>query len=325
MAKKDLQKQNLDKTSETKPVANKGKKRNAIITYSLIAVTAIGLGVTTGVIVKRTTSQVVTDYGEFNPENFQADSKELLRRYNMNANASFTPSELVNIGLEKYRQEKYSYSIGVGAANTILKQEIRNAQIRNDNEYFEESISTSSMVKLANRSRQNLEKDGIDHYVGKAVSAEVGEYPDNPNKYTNDEYKAKLGRTLDRMFIYIISDDSVIKDNCTTTKRSDGYTEVFLDLHPDISTYFYKIQMKEISNLDNMPTFTSLKHTYIFDKDMNLKYLRVNEVYKATMGMTVEINNLIDYYYHPGEKLEIPNNNQPINYSIEGEYDYGKN
>lgn len=243
----------------------------------------------------------------------------------MNANASFTPSELVNIGLEKYRQEKYSYSIGVGAANTILKQEIRNAQIRNDNEYFEESISTSSMVKLANRSRQNLEKDGIDHYVGKAVSAEVGEYPDNPNKYTNDEYKAKLGRTLDRMFIYIISDDSVIKDNCTTTKRSDGYVEVFLDLHPDISTYFYKIQMKEISNLDNMPTFTSLKHTYIFDKDMNLKYLRVNEVYKATMGMTVEINNLIDYYYHPGEKLEIPNNNQPINYSIEGEYDYGKN
>ena len=80
--------------------------------------------------------------------------------------------------------------------------------------------------------------------------------------------------------------------------------------------------MKEISSLDKLPSFKYLTHTYIFDKDMTLKYCKVEEQYQASMKVTASIHNTIEYYYHANEAINIPKQDEKIDYSIEGENHY---
>ena len=165
-------------------------KKKTIIIYSSIVLGALVLGVVGGFVIKRATGQVIVDYGDFNPDDYKADASSLLSSYNANPKKSFTPAELVNIGLEKYRRCENSYSLGVGNAETIVTQTIRNAQIKNYDIYFEESISRSSFVPLANRSIQEGMTNGIKLNKGKAESTDVGSYvEDDFVSYSLDEYK----------------------------------------------------------------------------------------------------------------------------------------
>ena len=49
---------------------------------------------------------------------------------------------------------------------------------------------------------------------------------------------------------------------------------------------------------------------------------KVDEKYQASMGVTATIHNTIDYYYHANESIDIPKENETIDYSIEGENHY---
>ena len=83
--------------------------------------------------------------------------------------------------------------------------------------------------------------------------------------------------------------------------------------------------MKTISNLNGLPTFEYLRHTYIFDSDMMLKYCHVDEKYQASMmSITANIHNDIKYYYHANEFLKIPSVDENIDYSLKGEVEYEK-
>lgn len=297
---------------------SKGKK--ALIQYSIIAVCAVGLGVGGGVILKKKLGPVETDYSGFDSSSFQADAKALLKEYEKNPNQDFTPAELVNIGLEKYRQFENSYSIGVGQASTIVNQQVRNFQIKNGNTYYEEQISKSSMVSLANRVIGNEEKATI--YKGKAKEIELPEYSGDSQDMNSEDYKATWGKTLPEMFIYIISNDTVDTDKSTITKK-DGKIFVNLELDPEIASYNYKIQMKTLSDLSSLPTFEYLRHTYVFESDMTLIHSYLNEKYVATMsGINATIVNTLHYYYHANAYMKIPEINEILSYSVEGETTY---
>ena len=300
---------------------NKGSKRTAIITYTIIATTALSVGIASGIILKHTIGQTTIDYEGFNPEEFRMDSKKLLNEYNKNPRKNFSPAELINIGLEKYRECENSFSFGIGAAQTVVNQTVRNAQIKNGNRYFEESISKSSMVSIANRVIQV--DHSIDLYKGKAVESDVGQYKDNKVSYVDTDYKTNWGKTLDEMFIYLISNETVL-DEGSDIKRKDETIEVTVNLNPDVATYYYKIQMKTISSLDSLPTFKSVKHVYTFDNDMNLLTCTVDENYAASMGIKANIHNVIDYYYFANEYLKIPELDEEIDYSYKGELNYEK-
>ena len=296
------------------------KGKIALIQYSLIAVCAVGLGVGGGIILKKKLGPTEVDYSGFDSNSFAADAKALLREYEKDPNQDFTPAELVNIGLEKYRQCENSYSIGVGQASTIVNQQVRNFQIKNGNTYYEEQISKSSMVSLANRVVASEESATI--YKGKAIEVEVPEYDGNAETQSSDEFKANWGKTLPEVFIYIISNDTVDTEKSAVTKK-DGKIYINLELDPEIASYNYKIQMKTISNLSSLPTFEYLRHTYVFDNDMTLLQSKLDEKYVATMsGINATIVNDIRYYYHANEYIKIPEINEILNYSVEGEITY---
>ena len=307
----------MQKTKEKKHLS-KGKK--ALIQYSIIGVCAITVGVTTGVVLKKKFGPVETDYTGFDPETFKMDSKALVREYEKNKNKDFTPAELVNIGLEKYRSCENSYSIGVGLADTIVKQTIRNFQIKNNDKYFEEQISKSSMVSLANRAYQTGED--IKFYKGKAKDAEISEYSDSAKPYSSTDFKEMWGKTLPEGFIYLICNESVLNEGTSISKK-DGKIKIELHLDTEISTYFYKTQMVSMSGLSGLPSFEYVNQTYTFDSDMNLLHTKIEEKYQASMsGVTATIVNKLDYYYHANEYIKIPEVNEGLNYSIEGEPNY---
>ena len=304
-------------TSTETPKTRKINLKTVLI-YTITGTLLIASGVVTGIILKRQFGTTEIDYSGFNPENYRMDSAELLKQYQKNPNKNFTPAELVNIGLEKYRQCENCYSIGIGTASTIVNQTIRNAQIKVGDHYFEESISYSKMVNVANRVDQVGEDHDISLNKGKANSSDDVTYKSEVTTFKAEDYKKAWGKTLDEMFIYIISNETVIADQSKIEKSNDEI-KVTLTLDTIISPYYYKLQMREISKLDSLPTFQSLKQEYTFTKDMDLKMCFVDEKYKAQMGVVADIHNTITYYYHPNEVMSIPKENETIDYSIEGE------
>ena len=295
-----------------------------LLTYILTIGIAAAAGAGTGVVLKRTIGPIDEQYPPgFDPKNYEADIDSIMSKYSalsdktINGVRSFSDSDVVNIALEKYRKLDYCYSIGIGNAYTIITQTIRNAQIKNGDQYFEEQISYSNMVNVAKRSLQNGKGGEIQLYNGNASGTEKVSYPNSPSStYTSSKYKNYLGKTLDEMFIYIISDKTTL-DSSRTTKGDDVIIK--LELNPNLSTFYYKTQMKNISGLSNLPPFDEVKLTYTLTKDLDLKHLSVDETYTATkegIPVPAETHNVIENYYYPNEVKAIPSSNEYIDYKI---------
>lgn len=291
-----------------------------ILTIGIAAVTGAG----TGIILKRTIGPVDEVYPPgFDPREFSPNITEIMNRYNalsdksINGMRNFSDSEVINVVLQKYKTLENSFSIGIGDAHTIIKQTIRSAQIKNGTNYFEEQISYSDMVNVAKRSLQSGEDGEVELYNGSASGPEKASYPASPTKtYSHKDYKNYLGKTLDEMFIYIISDKTTLDSKRSTV--GDVVT-MTLELNPNLSTYYYKTQMKNISGLSNLPPFEEVKLTYTFSKDLELKNLSVDETYTATkegIPVPAKTHNIINYYYYPNVVKTIPSSSESINYVI---------
>lgn len=292
------------------------KVKPAFIYISIVG-TALVVGTAGGIVAKRVMGgENIVYEGDATSITFDIDTAydKYLNYHGNDLAKDFTPAELVNIGLEKYRRCENSYSITTGIASTMVTQTIRNYQIKNGDRYFEESISMSSMVKLANRMYQEGKDGNIMLYKGSAVNEELGSYSANGEEFEQADYKNYLGKTLNEMFIYIITDATILNSEISD---ENGY-EIKLQLDTDMSVIFYQYQMKNISNLDKYPKFSSVNLTFTFNKDLELQHLYTDETYQATMGVTVDIHNMLDTYYYPNTELKIPEINEPTDYSLIG-------
>lgn len=296
-----------------------------LLTYILTIGIAAVAGGGTGVVLKRTVGPIDEMYPPgFDPKEFSPNVSEIMSRYNaltdktMNGLRTWSNADVINVVLEKYRNLEYCYSLGFGNAYTIITQSIRNAQIKNGNEYFEEQISYSDLVNVAKRSLQTGKGGDIALYNGKASGAEKASYPNSPSTtYSASKYKKTLGKTLDEMFIYIISEKTVLDSK--RTNSGDEY-KITIDLNPNLGTYYYKYQMKNISGLSNLPPFSEVKLTYTFDKDLMLSHLSVDETFTATAEVALvpaKTHNVIENYYYPNVNKSIPSSSEPITYVIQ--------
>lgn len=294
-----------------------------LLSYLLIIGIAGVAGASTGVILKRTMGPVEEMYPPgFSPDLYRDDTEKLYNDYmESHSIQGLTNSDIVNIALEKYKRCDNCYSLGIGVANTMgIGQTIRNAQIKVGNEYFEESISYSSMVKLADRANQHGKDGYVDYYHSQdsqVSGAETASYPAVPTARTKIDYKSTFGKSLDEMFIYIISNQTVVS---STRNEVGGDYRIVLELDYSISTYYYKIQMQNISGLSSLPPFSKVKQTYTISKDLTLKHAYMEETYvatKASIPVPASVNATIDYYYYADEEIQIPQYNEMINYNVQ--------
>ena len=301
-----------------------------LLSYLLIIGICGVAGVGTGVVLKRTIGPIEEMYPEgFNPDNYKTDMTTLMANYDKLANKTysgvssssnpkFSDSDVINIVLEKYRNNENNYSLGIGIADAgVTKQTIRNAQIKRGDTYFEEQISFSNMVTVAKRSIQTGKDGNVEFYDGTATGAETASYNSGPTQvFTKAGYKSYLGKSLDEMFIYIISDMTTSKSS-VSKKGSD--VELSIELNPNISTFYYKYQMLNISGLENLPSFVNINLTYTFSNDLELKKLSVDETFTATkFGIAAKTRNTVTYYYYPNNaSREIPKSHEAVDYTIQ--------
>ena len=303
----------------------KPKTKKRLITYSIIIGGCIALGGASGIIAKRAFGPIDVDDSSFNPALFAADINSIYSRYESYSGTdyhkSFTASELVNIALEKYRRCENSFSMGYGAPVAMgVAQQIRSAQIKNGDSYFEESASRG-VVGMAVRAFQEGKDGSVKYHMQSdknyvSENAERASYPANPVELTHEDYKAKWGKTLDEMFIYIISNKTVLSSDVEVNK--DNYV-ITLNLNPDTSTYYYKSQMVTISGLSSRPPFKQEKLTYTLSKELDLQALKAEEIYTATMAsipMPATVNATLHYKYFPNQYYKIPELTESLDYSL---------
>ena len=303
------------------------KMKKLLLTYILTIGICAAAGISTGIILKKTIGPIDEMYPPgFDPKEFSPDIEAIMKKYDglsdksANGVKSFSDAEVVNVSLWKFRNCDNCYCYSIGDAKTIVTQTIRNAQIKNGDEYYEDQISYSSMVALAKRSYQHGKDEAatIDVHDGTPSNSETATFPSSPTKtYGTKEYKDYLGKTLDEMFIYVISDKTTI-DSSRTTKGDD--VVIKLNLNPNLSTFYYKTQMLNLSGLSNLPPFEEVKLTYtLSSQDLTLKHLSIDETFTATkegIPVPAKTNNVIEIYYHANEYLKIPSPNELFDFSI---------
>ncbi|MDY2913691.1 MAG: hypothetical protein SOV58_03570 [Candidatus Enteromonas sp.] len=200
--------------------------------------------------------------------------------------AHMKPFEMVYVAYERYRQNEYAYAEGVGTSKAmgLVDQAIQSRNIKNGEEYFEESNSFSSFVALYNRMYQKGET--TTKYWGKSSNYGVN----SPVDVTNEEYASSMGRKVSEPLIYLISDktdSSVDRSGRGLTKVSKdelGNIQVEFEADPKTSTLRYIHQMKTISDLKDFPNFEYVHLQWSFTKDLDLRYFKSYEKYHATLS-----------------------------------------
>ncbi len=298
----------------------------AVVLYSIIGASALAVGASGGIIYKRCFVAPSEKIVGFDPDNCKPNADELIANVEKVGNPKqvvqkFRPYEVATYSFEKYKRAEYSVSVCSGLAKTIIDQEIRSAQVKHGSTFFEEQISKSSMVGIAKRMVQEG-YDDVDVKVYNETSKDDviingdeihSKFKSTPEIYTQEKYKEAWGRTLPDMAIHLIGENTV--DNEKLENVDDGY-KITLELQPQKGAYNYRYQMKTISGLDDLPTFKYLTLTYRLNENLEIVSMNEKCSYHAMMGVSVDIENNIDYYYFAGRNYKIPDITEEFDYSI---------
>ena len=283
------------------------QKTNHIIVTSVICSLALATGAGLGLFFGMKYLKPEQNYN-FSAEALEDDSSLLMKKYE-NAKgdyANFKGYELVNISLNKYDQTTNHYCKTDGYVEaTGVTQTIKGTTIRNENSYFNESISASALVQVAKRFYQDT-ADEIDVYVGSSIkNGSTAKWDANPEKeFTASEYEEAYGKQLSRSSIYVISSKTVLNSSYTIDENNNYIVEMSLD--PTLSVIRYVKQMKELSGLERYPTFSSVEMTFTLDENLNLISRQVHEQYEVFKLGFHQSDSYINDYYYPDATLSIP-------------------
>ena len=293
----------------------KKKKRNNIIITCLGVIASIAIGGIGGYFIAIELSPKGFDYSKLNQNEYEDDVVSIYNNYLSNPldPLSYSPNDLVNIALYKYSLETYTESdVNASAVSLGVTQKTFGKSIKNNNQFFNESISQSSFVKVAKRFYEN--KDTVSIYNGEINNDNEGvsgNYKDK-NDYTINEYIDTWGKDLSRPVIYNISSKTTL-DTSFINKTDNGYL-VSLDLDPITSVIRYVKQMVQMSSLDTAPQFENVHIEFSLDNELNLVEMNVQESYYVwVVGKNFTKATLNEKFYIL-EETNIPEFNEKIYY-----------
>ncbi len=316
----------------------RAKRYKSLLPYVCVLIPCVALGVFGGVFMKKLfSSEEGTDYSSIDTQKLYPDYAKIGNEYKKAASLgddftkTLTPTKMAASAFYLIQNETHVYSQGIGAAGAMgVTQNIRSTTIQDGDKYFEESLSLSSFVNIADRMYQvpNGDDCSITMHLGKTKgSVEIGEYDENGTEYTGEGYIAHMGRLLSTPTSYIVSDKTVLTTEKTgnmygTTsakKNSDGTYTVEIELNPTLGVSAYVVQMQTISDLVNKPSFFYCHLTFELDEDLNLLSLYSHEKYHAVvkqMGMKVnsDVVGEMRVTYERGGDYKIPSLNEPCKY-----------
>src|SRR5574344_659426 len=300
---------------EKKPIS---KKASIIITCCCAGAACIagaGVGIYYGL------KNVNIDYSNINVKDLEDDTGSLYNgfkktAYTDNYENKYKPHELVNIGIEQLKDSENSYSLVNGNVNAAgVDQAIKSINIHKGNERFSESLSYSSLVKIAKRFYEHDDTSQTEYYDGSIGTFGKTTTYDEGSKitYTLDEYEDTWGKTLRVPIIYTISSKTSL-DTSVVTRDGENYI-VSLDLNPTLSAIRYSKQMVIMSGLGKTPVFSKINVLVTLDKNLQLLDTVAIEKYTVNkFGMNFDSSGVVEeQFYH--EEKDIPTLSESIVYT----------
>lgn len=288
------------------------KTKNIIITSS-VCVVALTTGISLGLVFGMEYLGPRVNYGDYNVLSLEDDNAKLYREYqkiNDGDYSRFEPYEMANIAIYGYQNSEYHYSYSSGVANaSLVKQNIYATSIRNGDEYFTESISSSSLVNVAKRFYQD--NSGVTTYTG-SVEGKGAKWKEGTKEVSSfEEFENQWGKVPSRSCIYIISSKTVLDSN--VEKTEDGYI-VDVSLDPVKSVIRYVRQMVSMSDLSREPSFKTVDLRFVLDNQLNLKEMTSHEIYDVYKFGTHTTDSTINEYFFIDDGYKIPDLNTNCDY-----------
>lgn len=310
------------KEIESNPVKRNIRKpsKTESVVISILLVTGIGVGTGAGIFFGNSyfASKNGIDYSSMSIQDFEDDVSALMKKYDSTSTSDYTtkfePYELASIGLAKVKAHDYVMQQSFGQVNAMgVKQVVRSASIKENDKYFLENLSSSSLVSVAKRFYQS--GDEIKTFDGSKAEVEKATWSADPLSILSIvEHEEKWGRDIARPSIYIVSSKTTLPTS-TAEKTSTGYS-VSLDLHPVFSVLRYVKQMTEISGVE-APNFKTINIVYTLDERLNLIKTTVTETYSVVMVVKAESEASLEEYFTYDQHVAIPDLNTDITYSKE--------
>lgn len=328
-------KSNFNKESnDNKKKERIGKKNKKKITGMIVPSLFVVLGICVGVYFGRNyfepkfdPSKVnVSELVEKTNEEYYNDYQKLLKKYNndltsvdFSSSKELTPSDIVNIAFAKFSSYEYSYTVSFGKVNAagMVNSTIRNAFVKRENNFMNESLSKGKgpLGSFATKAKRFYQyQDGsVKIYTGSKIQTESAEYLENSlDKDVNNVelLRNAIGRDYSCPTAYIISNKTCLSSSLQL--NTEQYI-IDLDLDPSLAATKYVYQMNYISGV-GFPTFSMINLSFILKKDLTILKVITNEKYRAMGQDTV---GFLEEYFHPGIEKNILDINENFNY--EGE------
>ena len=228
--------------------------------------------------------------------------------------------EIYNFYLDldnKYKSKNY-YSVTSGTANALggmYSQTILGYKLKNDDDIFFTTITTSAFVKSAESRFHNLSNDS--YKIGKGNDPKSnGKYGsvskwEEMKDYSKENYLSTIGHTMEGLTNFTINESNLEKSftKAKTYKENDMYVYSYSvsftdsDKYEDVSKG-YKIEMNHMSNM-GLPTFSKLEFNIYLDstKENIIKITNHEEYQTGGFGITSDMTN---EYYTFNSLSEVP-------------------
>ncbi len=295
----------------------KSFNKSSFLIFTLISV----FGITTGTIVGKIYRNKHVKTIIYDPNDYQDNEEQIFNKYlelkaqnNEDYEQELTPVEILQVGFMLLNRSDYcAESIGEVKAS-IVTQYITSSKIQLGDEFYYESLSDSSMVKVASRyySNENNIKC-YDKYTELSKNEEKichASYKDDYFIMSHEEYDDKFGGPIDQPTIYLFSSKTILEGTTPNVTRTEGGYIVEATFG-EKATESYKKQMAATSSMvDKISSFDFVTVQTYFDHDLKIQQFNVNEKYTTIskmLSIKCQAELKTSYYY---EDFSIPSYNE---------------
>lgn len=161
---------------------------------------------------------------------------------------------------------------------TLATQKVDNRKIVTPEATFNESISVSTFVKVA---EQVYVKDNIFlKRDAKKVSSSGITWKNSVDRLSQEQYLNQYGYSPKDPTRYVINKNTIISDIETTNNGIGRKYSYKFSLDPQIAPYFYLSSVKKLSGTSKSPKFKSIEMEITLDYKWRMTQIVVNEVYE---------------------------------------------
>jgi len=250
------------------------------------------------------------DYSQYNEADLRDDTKALSQRAQGKAPSAFKAYEVFEIAEQRMFTHGSVYVTGLGEVKTISNQKILSTKAYENGTYFKESVS-KGLKSVGERDYYTEGGSTLHYYSATGITDELtANWKDKGNREIADFHEVN-GVPMTSFIPYIVSSKTVLNKSempkqITLENGSKAY-EVVVELDSILSVLNYVKQMKNISQLPNYPTFSSITLTCVIDEEFKFISIDTYEKYTVNyMGVNAGCTGILREDFTYGGKDIIP-------------------